>query len=112
MSNVGLPGTSGFVGEFMIILSAVRANFLITALAATTLVLAAAYTLFMYKRVFFGEITNPAIVTAPHLTIKEKLVFVLLAVAILALGVYPEPLLNMMHASVGNLLGFALQSKL
>jgi len=112
MSNVGLPGTSGFVGEFMIILSAIQTNFWITAVAATTLVLAAAYTLFMYKRVFFGAITNPAIETIKDVTGMEKMVFVLLGVAIIFLGVYPQPLLTLQHATVGHLLQLSLQSKL
>lgn len=112
MSNVGLPGTSGFVGEFMILMSAIRANFWVTALAATTLILGAAYTLFMYKRVFFGEIANPKIAAGQDVYGTEKLVFVLLAAVIIFIGVYPEPLLNVMHTTIAHLLQLSLQSKL
>lgn len=112
MSNVGLPGTSGFVGEFMIILSSLQANFWVAALAATTLILGAAYTLYMYKRVFFGEITNPKIATMVDINNMEKIVFILLAIAILFLGIYPKPLLNVMHATTEHLLQLSLQSKL
>lgn len=112
MSNVGLPGTSGFVGEFMIILSAIQASFWITAIASTTLVLAVAYTLYMYKRVFFGKITNPKIATLTDIRGMELMVFILLSAAILILGFYPQPLLNMQHATVGHLLQLSLQSKL
>ncbi len=73
MSNVGLPGTSGFVGEFMIILSAMQGSFWITTIAASTLILSAAYTLYMYKRVFFGEITNPLIAKSNDIHGFEKL---------------------------------------
>lgn len=112
MSNVGLPGTSGFVGEFMIILSTIQANFWIAALAATTLILGAAYTLYMYKRVFFGPITNPKIEHLHDINGMEKMVFVLVGIVIIFLGVYPQPLLRMMHATVGHLLQLSLVSKL
>lgn len=112
MANVGLPGTSGFVGEFMIILSAIQSNFWIAAIAATTVVWSAAYTLFMYKRVFFGEVTNPAIKMQTDVHGLEKIVFILLGIAIVFLGVYPQPLLRMLHATVGHLLELSLQSKL
>jgi NADH-quinone oxidoreductase subunit M len=112
MANVGLPGTSGFVGEFMIILSALQANFWISLLAATTLILAACYTLYMYKRVFFGEITHAYVAEFKDIYGVEKLVFILLSIVIIFLGVYPQPLLNMMHATVAHLLQISLQSKL
>lgn len=112
MANVGLPGTAGFVGEFMIILSAIQSNFWVAALAATTTVLSAAYTLYMYKRVFFGEITNPKITALQDIHALEKLVFTLLAVVILFVGIYPKPLLNVLSTSVGHLLELSLQSKL
>ena len=112
MSNVGLPGTSGFVGEFMILISAMQASFWITVVAATTLILSAAYTLYMYKRVFFGEITNPLIARSGDIHGFEKLVFILLAVAIIFIGVYPAPLLTMMHASIDSILQLSLQTKL
>lgn len=112
MSNVGLPGTSGFVGEFMIILSAFNASFWIAFTAATTLVLAAAYTLWLYKRVFFGKIEHEYIATFDDLHGTEATVMTILAIAVIALGVYPEPLLNMMHASVGHLLTLSNTTKL
>lgn len=112
MSNVGLPGTSGFVGEFMIILSAMRASFWITVVAASTLILSAAYTLYMYKRVFFGEITNPLVAASSDIHGFEKLVFILLTLAIVFIGIYPAPLLTIMHASIDSVLHWSLQTKL
>ncbi len=112
MSNVGLPGTSGFVGEFMIILSAIQGSFWVAVLASTTLILSAVYTLYMYKRVFFGVITDPRIAKLHDINYMEKIVFVLLAIVIIFFGVYPAPLLNMMHATIGNVLHWSLQSKL
>ena len=112
MSNVGLPGTSGFVGEFMIIMSAMQGSFWITVIAASTLILSAAYTLYMYKRVFFGEITNPLIETSSDIHGFEKLVFILLTAAILFFGVYPVPLLTVMHTSIDSILQLSLQTKL
>lgn len=112
MSNIGMPGTSGFVGEFMIILSSVQANFWITAVASTTLVLAAAYTLYMYKRVFFGETASSQIATLTDIKGMEKWVFILVGAMIIFLGVYPQPLLSIQHVSVAHLLQLSLQSKL
>lgn len=112
MANVGLPGTSGFVGEFMIILSAIQGSFWVAVLAATTLILSAAYTLWMYKRVFFGEIVDSRVAKLHDINPMEKIVFILLAIVILFFGIYPAPLLNMMHATVGNILHWSLQSKL
>ena len=112
MSNVGLPGTSGFVGEFMIILSAMQASFWITTIAATTMILSAAYTLYMYKRVFFGEITNPLVAKTSDIHGFEKLVFILLSLAIIFIGIYPAPLLTIMHASIDSILHWSLQTKL
>lgn len=112
MSNVGLPGTSGFVGEFMILLSTFRASFWVTFLAASTLVIGAAYTLWMYKQVFFGPITHPAVAQLKDISLSNTIVFVLLTVALVWIGIYPNLLLNVFHASIGNLLHEALQSKL
>lgn len=113
MSNVGLPGTSGFVGEFMIILSAMQASFWITVVAATTLILSATYTLYMYKRIFLGKITNPLIENSrDDIHGFEKLVFILLTIAILFFGIYPAPLLTLMHASIDAILQLSLQTKL
>lgn len=111
MSNAGLPGTSGFVGEFMIILSGFKANFWITFAAATTLILGATYTLWMYKRVFFGSITNPVVEKFDDINFSDKILFILLALSVFAIGVYPLPLLNMMHGTVGHLLTLSLQTK-
>lgn len=104
MSNVGLPGTSGFVGEFMVVLSTFKASFWVTLLAASTLVIGAAYTLWMYKRVFFGEVVNEKVAALKDVSGVDKFTFVLLAAAVLWLGIYPQVLLNMFHASVGHLL--------
>lgn len=112
MSNVGLPGTSGFVGEFMIILSTFKASFWITLLAASTLIIGAVYTLWMYKRVFFGPIVHKPVATLTDATPLEILIFSLLGFAVLFLGVYPMPLLNLFHASVGHLLELSMASKL
>lgn len=112
MANAGLPGTSGFVGEFMIILGALKANFWVGFWAATTLILGAAYTLWMYKRVIFGEITNPKINTVKDIHSFELLAFALLGVAVLAMGLYPEPVLNIMHQSVSHLLALSQMSKI
>lgn len=112
MSNVGLPGTSGFVGEFMIIISTFKASFWVTLLAATTLVIGAAYTLTMCKRVFFGAITNPAVEKLTDVDPLHFFIYTILALMVLWLGFYPEPLLNLFHASVGHLLQLATTSKL
>jgi len=112
MSNAGLPGTSGFVGEFMVILAVFKANFWIAFLAATTLILGAAYTLWMVKRVFYGEVTNEKVKALQDLNQRELLIMSILAVAVLALGLYPAPLVDVMHASVDNLLQHIAQSKL
>jgi NADH-quinone oxidoreductase subunit M len=112
MSNAGLPGTSGFVGEFMIILSSFKASFWIAFAAASTLILGAAYTLWMYKRVFFGAPANEQIAHLKPINVGEKTLFSLLSLGILFIGIYPLPLLNMMHATVGHLLTLSLQTKL
>ncbi|MBI2778591.1 MAG: NADH-quinone oxidoreductase subunit M [Gammaproteobacteria bacterium] len=112
MANAGLPGTSGFVGEFMVILSAFKANFWIALLASTTLVLGAAYTLWMVKRVIFGPVGNQNVAALQDLNGREALVLGTLAVLVLLLGVYPAPLVEVMHASVGHLLEQAVSSKL
>jgi NADH-quinone oxidoreductase subunit M len=111
MSNAGLPGTSGFVGEFMIILSSFQASPLIAALAASTLILGAAYTLWMYKRVFFGKIAHAEISTITDIDFREKILFTLLTLGVVVLGVYPMPLLNMMGATIDHLLVLSLQTK-
>jgi NADH-quinone oxidoreductase subunit M len=112
MANSGLPGTSGFVGEFMVILAAFKASFWYAFLAATTLVLGAAYTLWMIKRVIYGPVANSHVAELTDLNGREFLVLGVLAVAVLLLGVYPAPLLNIMEVSVQHLVQQALHSKL
>jgi NADH-quinone oxidoreductase subunit M len=104
MANSGLPATSGFVGEFLVILGAMQANFWIAFLAATTLVFGAAYTLWMYKRVIFGPVANEHVSSLQDLNSRELLVLGALAVAVLFMGVYPLPFTEVMHASVNELL--------
>ncbi|OGT21108.1 MAG: NADH-quinone oxidoreductase subunit M [Gammaproteobacteria bacterium RBG_16_57_12] len=112
MANVGLPGTSGFVGEFMVILSAFKANFWIAFLAATTLVIGAAYTLWMVKRVIFGDVTKPAVAELQDLNHREFLVLGVLAISVLLLGLWPAPLVEVMHPTVNHLIEQIGQSKL
>jgi NADH-quinone oxidoreductase subunit M len=112
MANSGLPGTSGFVGEFMVILAAFKASFWYAFLAALTLILGAAYTLWMVKRVVFGPVTNSHVAALKDLNGREFLVLGVLAVAVLLLGVYPAPLLNIMEVSVHHLVQQAVHSKL
>lgn len=112
MSNVGLPGTSGFVGEFMVLLSTFKASFWVTFFAASTLVIGAAYTLWMFKRVFFGAITNQPVAQLKDIGMSDTLIFVLLTAAVVWIGVYPNSLLNVFHATIGHLLQLSLQSRL
>jgi NADH-quinone oxidoreductase subunit M len=112
MANSGLPGTSGFVGEFMVILGAVKANFWYAFLAASTLIFGAAYTLWMYKRVIFGAVANAKVAALTDITLREKLVLGILAFAVLAMGVYPLPFAEIMHTSVNDLLVHVARSKL
>jgi NADH-quinone oxidoreductase subunit M len=112
MANAGLPATSGFVGEFMVILAAVGVNFWIGFTAAIALILGAAYTLWMYKRVVFGEIANKNVAALKDVTRREFWLLALLAFAVLAMGVYPKPFVDVMHVSVQNLLAHVAQSKL
>ncbi|MGA9573107.1 MAG: NADH-quinone oxidoreductase subunit M [Lysobacterales bacterium] len=111
MANSGLPGTSGFVGEFMVILSAFQANFWFAFLAALTLILGAAYSLWLAKRVIFGEVTNHQVKNLQDINMREALVLGVLAVAILFFGLWPQPLVDMMSASVDHLLQHIIQSK-
>jgi len=112
MSNAGIPGTSGFVGEFLVILGSFRVNGWYAAVAGLTLVLGAAYTLWMIKRVVYGEITNEKVKALVDVNGREKLVLGVLAVCVLGLGIYPMPLLEVMHSTVENLLQHAAISKL
>jgi NADH-quinone oxidoreductase subunit M len=112
MANCGLPGTSGFVGEWMVILGTVKVNFCLGALAATTLVFGAAYTLWMVKRVFFGEVANADVRALLDIGAREFLMLAALAVAVLWMGVYPKPFTDAMNVSVGELIRHVAQSKL
>jgi len=112
MANAGLPGTSGFVGEFMVVLGAVKVNFWWAALAATTLIFGAAYTLWMYKRVVFGPVANAHVAEMKDIDGREFIVLAVLAILVLGLGLYPMPLSEVMHASVNNLLEHVAHSKL
>jgi NADH-quinone oxidoreductase subunit M len=112
MANCGLPATSGFVGEFLVILGAVQYNFWIGAAAATTLIFGAAYTLWMYKRVIFGDVANPEVAALTDINGREFLILALLAVCVLGMGLYPAPFTEVMHASVNDLLKHVAASKL
>ncbi len=112
MANAGLPGTSGFVGEFMVILAAFKANIWYGIIAATTLIIGAAYTLWMIKRVFFGKVANDNVEKLEDLNKREMAIMWTLAIAVVALGVYPAPLVEVMQSSVENLLIQATTSKL
>jgi len=112
MANAGLPGTSGFVGEFMVILASFKASFWIAFLAATTLVLGAAYTLWMIKRVIFGEIANDNVKALTDINKREFLFLAILAIAILVLGLWPDPLVRVMHPTIENLLNHLAISKI
>ena len=111
MANAGLPGTAGFVGEFMVILSAFKANFWIAFIAATTLIVGAGYTLWMVKRVIFGEITNDKVAALQDINSREFLILGTLAVAVLFFGLYPAPLLEVMDATVQHLIEHIAVSK-
>ena len=104
MANAGLPATSGFVGEFMVIMGSMKVSFWLALLAATTMIWGAAYTLWMYKRVVFGAVANDHVKALADLNVREWIVLVLLAVAVLAMGIWPLPVVNLMHASVNELL--------
>jgi NADH-quinone oxidoreductase subunit M len=108
MANVGLPGTSGFVGEFLIILAAFKVNFWVALAAASTLVLAPAYTLWMYKRVLFGEIKNHSLSKGKDLTKLELLIFILLAAPILIFGIDPNLILQVSHAATAHFISLVV----
>lgn len=104
MSNVGLPGTAGFVGEFMVIMSAFQTHFLVALFASLTLLLSASYTLWMYKRVFFGPIANEHVATFRDITLTEKINYILLTAGVFFIGLYPQPIINVLHVTIGHLL--------
>jgi len=112
MANAGLPGTAGFVGEWMVILAAVKANFWLGLAAATSLILGAAYTLWMFKRVYFGDVANEDVRALKDIDAREFLTLALLAVAVLWMGLYPKPITDVMNVSVAELLRHVAMSKL
>ena len=112
MANAGLPATSGFVGEFMIILGAVKYNFWVAFAAASTMIVGAAYTLWMYKRVIFGKVTNHHVAEVSDINGREFLILTLLATGVLVMGLYPLPFTEVMHSSVNELLRHVSVSKI
>ena len=112
MANAGLPGTSGFVGEFMVIIASFKANFWFAFLAATTLILGAAYTLWMVKRVLYGEVANDNVAELTDLNSREFIVLAILAVSVLLVGLWPAPLVDMMNTTIEQLMQQVGQSKL
>jgi len=111
MANAALPGTSGFVGEFMVILAAIKSNFWLGFLAATIMVLGASYTLWMYKRVWFGAVANDRVAKLTDVSRREFWLLATVALAVLAMGLYPKPFTDVMHASVSDLLSHVAKSK-
>jgi NADH-quinone oxidoreductase subunit M len=112
MANAGLPGTTGFVGEFLVTLGAMQVNFWYAALAATSLVFGAAYTLWMYKRVVFGAVANDHVAQLRDINLREVLFLALLAAVVLGMGIWPQPMSVVLHTSVNDLLAHVAQSKL
>ena len=112
MANVGLPGTSGFVGEFMVIMGTIKTNFWYAMMAASILIFGAAYTLWMVKRVIFGAVTNQNVERLTDITLREKLVLTILALSVMGMGLYPLPFTEIMHTSVNDLLTHVSHSKL
>ena len=112
MANCGLPGTAGFVGEWMVILGAVKANFWLGFAAASALIFGAAYTLWMFKRVYLGPVANAHVKALVDISSREFLVMALLAIAVLYMGIYPKPFTDVMDASVAELLKHVALSKL
>ena len=112
MANAGLPATSGFVGEFMVIMGATHYSLWIGAIAATTLIWGASYTLWMYKRVIFGEIRNPAVKEMKDINAREFAILAILAVAVLGMGLLPEPFIAVIHQAADNLMAQIAQSKI
>jgi NADH-quinone oxidoreductase subunit M len=112
MANCGLPGTAGFVGEWMVILAAVKANFWLGFAAATALIFGAAYTLWMFKRVYLGAVSNDDVKALKDINPREFLTMALLAIPVLAMGVYPKPFTDVMNSSVAELLKHVALTKL
>jgi NADH-quinone oxidoreductase subunit M len=112
MANCGLPGTAGFVGEWMVILAAVKFNFWIGFASASALIFGAAYTLWMFKRVYLGPVANDHVKELTDINAREFVMLALLAIAVLYMGIYPKPFTDVMDASVAQLLKHVAISKL
>jgi NADH-quinone oxidoreductase subunit M len=112
MANAGLPATSGFIGEFLVILAAVQVNFWLAFAAAISLILGAAYTLWMYKRVIFGDVANAHVAALTDLNRREFWLLATVAAAVLFMGVWPKPFIDVMHMSVVDLLAHVAKSKI
>ena len=112
MANAGLPATSGFVGEFMVIMGATHYSLWIGAIAATTLIWGASYTLWMYKRVIFGDIRHPAVKEMKDINAREFVILAILAVAVLGMGLLPEPFIAVIHQAADNLMAQIAHSKI
>jgi NADH-quinone oxidoreductase subunit M len=112
LANAGLPGTSGFVGEFFVILGSYQAGFWLAFLAATTLIMGAAYTLWLVKRVIFGDVANDGVASLTDIGMREGAILLILALAVLLLGVWPAPLVDVMGPTLNALLEHIAQSKL
>jgi NADH-quinone oxidoreductase subunit M len=112
MANAGLPATSGFIGEFLVVMGAIKVNFWYAFLAGTTLIFGAAYTLWMVKRVLYGEVANANVAALKDVGRRELVFLVLLAVCVLALGLYPKPLADVMNPTIQQLLAHIAESKL
>jgi NADH-quinone oxidoreductase subunit M len=112
LANAGLPGTSGFVGEFLVVLGSFHSRFWLAFFAATTLILGAAYSLWLVKRVIFGEVANDGVASLTDVNAREFWMLVVLAVAVLVMGVWPAPLIEAMDATIGQLLAHVVESKL
>ena len=111
MANAGLPGTSGFVGEFLVILASYQSGFWIAFLAALTLIMGAAYSLWMYKRVIFGDVANDHVAELQDINARETFFLSVLAIAVLVFGIWPAPIFDMMHPSIEYLFNHIMQSK-
>jgi NADH-quinone oxidoreductase subunit M len=112
MANAGLPGTSGFVGEFIVIMGAIKADFWYAFAAATTLIWGAAYTLWMYKRVIFGAVANDHVARLRDINLREFVVLGALAVAVLWMGIHPAPFADVLHVAVDELIAQVSETKL
>jgi NADH-quinone oxidoreductase subunit M len=112
MANCGLPGTAGFVGEWMVILGAIKYNFWVGFAAASALIFGAAYTLWMIKRVYLGPIANDHVKELTDINSREFVMLALLAIAVLAMGIFPKPFTDVMDVSVAELLKHVAISKL